>query len=83
MPGPKSAPAVRPDLVDRDEQVRVVRPATVLLEVAELDALAREVVHHQVKDQVVVGRERAQVRPGPEPRLDLTVGHRREAAVTR
>ena len=52
-------------------------------EVAELGALARDVVDHQVEEHVVVRGEGADVRPGPEARVDLAIGQRREAAVAR
>ncbi len=51
------------------------------LEVAKLVALARDVVDHQVEEDVVVRGDLPDVRPGPEPWIDLAVGQRGEAAV--
>jgi hypothetical protein len=76
-------PTSRPDLVERDEEVRRGRPAAVLLEVAELSAPSGEVIDHEVEEHVVVFGQRADVRPAPEARIDLEVGQRREATVAR
>ena len=75
--------AIGPDLVERDEEVRRRRASTVGEEVAELIALAGDVVDHEVDDHVVVRGQRADVGPATEARVDLAVGQRREATVTR
>ena len=75
--------ALRPDLVERDEQVGRRRFATLTLEVLELRALARDVVDHQVEQDVVAIGDPGMSPQRPEPRVDLAVRQRREAAVAR
>ena len=73
--------SVRPDLVDRDEQVGISRPATVLEEVLKLDRPPRDVIDHQVEQDIVALCEVLDVSPAAEPWIDLAVGQRREPTV--
>ena len=62
-----------PDLVEGDEQIAVRRGAAVAQEVFELPALARDVIDHQVEQDVVMLGEPADVVPRAEARVDLVV----------
>ena len=55
--------ALRPDLVERDEQVGVRAIGARAEEVLELGALARDVVDHQVEQHVVIVRHALDVGP--------------------
>ncbi len=50
-------------------------------EVTELRALAGDVVDHEVEHDVVIHRQRLDVRPCPEAGVDLAMGERREASI--
>ena len=53
------------------------------LEILELRALPRQVIDHQIQEDVVMRADPPDVGPCPESRFDLVIGDRREPAIAR
>ena len=71
-----------PHLVEGHEQVGIARTSTMTLEVLELPALPGDVIDHHVEQHVMAASDVFDVRPCPEPRIELLVRQRREPAIT-
>ncbi|MNI08050.1 hypothetical protein D3C73_610740 [compost metagenome] len=75
--------SIRPDFIQRKEQIGVAGLPPVLQKVLKVRGLAGDMIDHQVHQHIMPLPDCPDVRPIPKGRLDLQIGQRCKTAVPR